>query len=671
MLGLRPWGYLLVLLPPALVMLGSGAARAQFGPGGGLRPQGGPGGGAGQGAPPPEKPEGPAEEAPDKGNTDVATEQLPAWPGQREKAIPFFQLNGYLRGRGYVWNNFHLGTFNDPAVRANPFTPPYSELPIVVPPNNSPAQQNAFTCAVRTGDNTCHTNTIKTADMRFRLDPTLNLSQQVRIHAQIDVFDNLVLGSTPDGYSINGRDATSNAQIFSRGQAPPTAGINSLSSAIQAKRAWGEINTPLFELDFGRMPLMWGTGMLFHDGNASYGRSAGPASISRSSGAIFRGDCNDCDYGTTVDRLMVTGRLWDHFVSLSWDWAATGPTSAIVYNQQLLGYNYNADNVADVNQWTLSLGRKDDEADIQAKLSRGESSFNYGLFLMLRTQGYGLNYNPRAQATPLTQTQSTTSLVAVTEVLKSLGQRDAWTVTPDIWARLDVGKLHLEAEGVGIFGNIGELSLPTALSGVTTQTTMSVVQLGGLVRGHYTLLRESLKIAAEIGSASGPQNGDPKGELNYQRAQEAPVGTVQSGLLQLRNTRFTFDPDYQVDMILFRRILGTVYNATYIKPSATYWLIDNFGGQVDVIYSLANKPATMPGHSVNMGLEINARLMYRNDEEGFYAGLEYGVLFNLGALEQQGSQATDPWYPQLPGSATPTVSGTTAQAFQAKIMLKF
>jgi uncharacterized protein (TIGR04551 family) len=607
----------------------------------------------------------------------VATEPLPQWPGQSEKKINFFQLNGYLRGRGYVWNNFHLGTFNNPTgsngttALANPFTPPYSELPIPVEPPNASGMTppNPFTCAVRTGDATCHTNTIKTADMRFRLDPTLNLSQQVRVHAQIDIFDNLVLGSTPDGYSINGRDTASNNQLLTHTQTPPTSGVNSLANSIVAKRAWGEINTPLFELDFGRMPLMWGTGMLFHDGDASYNRSAGPNASGHSSGLLFHGDCNDCDYGTTVDRLMITARLWDHFVSLSWDWAADGPTASILYPQQAIGYNYNADNIADVNQWTLSLGRKDDEGDIQAKLARGEASLNYGLFLMFRTQAWGLNYNPRVQAVPLTQTpgQLTESLYPVTQVLQSLGERDAWTLTPDVWARFDVGKLHLEAEGAGVFGNIGEISVPSTSGVGLTPTTQTILQLGGLFRGYYTLLHDSLKISAEVGSASGPQNGDRTGQLNYAQAQDSVNGTAATnGVPQLQNTRFTFDPDYQVDMILFRRILGTVYNATYIKPSVDYWLIDNFGGELAVIYSLANKPATFPGHEINMGLEINARLMYRNEEEGFYAGVEYGVLFNLGALQMQGSSPGDPWYPQ-----PYAVGSGTAQAFQAKVMLKF
>ena len=35
---------------------------------------------------------------------------------------------------------------------------------------------------------------------------------------------------------------------------------------------------------------------------------------------------------------------------------------------------------------------------------------------------------------------------------------------------------------------------------------------------------------------------------------------------------FHFSPEYHVDEILFRRILGTVTNAIYFKPSIAYWL---------------------------------------------------------------------------------------------------
>lgn len=664
------------ILPILIVICGlcglAGRAFGQFGPGGGMRPMGGPGAaGMGQGQPPPDKPEGPAEEAPEKQGTDVATEAVPEWPGQKQRESRLFQINGYLRGRGYYFSNLNLGHFNDPSQRANPFTLPYSELP--VPVDTSNMLPNAVACEPRTGDKGCRGNSFRTADMRLRLEPMILITDNVRVMAQVDLFDNLVLGSTPEGFYINGHGGTSDAypSIYARGQQPPHSGVNSLTSSISAKRAWGEIHLPFFDADlsFGRMPFMWGTGMLFHDGNASYDPRFRRVHL-RSTGQLFHGDCNDCDFGTTVDRLMIVARFWNHFVQLSWDWAASGPTSQILYNQQLLGWNYNADNVDDVNQWTFAVGRKDDEADIQERLLHKQPVFNYAAFLMLRTQDWDLRYNPRPQPTPQNQAQETGNYYSATEVLRSLGRRGAWTLTPDLWARLDVGDLHLEAEGAAVFGNIMELDGPVTVAGATPpKASVTVRQFGGLIRGHYRLLRDkSLKLAAEIGSASGPQNGDPTAELNWRRAQDAFVGPLSNGQTSLTHSRFVFDPDYHVDMIMFRRILGTVYNATYIKPSVSYWLIDSFGGQVDLIYSLANKPATFPGHAVNMGMEINARLMYKNEDEGFYITAEYGVLFSLGALEQTASI-----WDQTPGTFVPlpAVGGTTAQVFQAKLMLKF
>jgi hypothetical protein len=118
------------------VLLGvSQSAQAQFGPGGGMSPMGGQGGGMGgmggpQGGPPSDKPEGPAEAAPSTGRpATVAFEPLPQWPEKKDKSLQFFQLNGYLRGRGFYWYNYNLGHYNDGSARANPFTVPYSELP--------------------------------------------------------------------------------------------------------------------------------------------------------------------------------------------------------------------------------------------------------------------------------------------------------------------------------------------------------------------------------------------------------------------------------------------------------------------------------------------------------------------------------------------------------------
>ncbi|HNN95899.1 MAG TPA: TIGR04551 family protein [Pseudomonadota bacterium] len=630
-----------------LLLSGMGSkAWAQFGPGGGMRPMGGGAGGMGGpggmgGGPPGDKPEGPAEAAPGQAAVDIATESLPDWPQKKDRAFQPFTLNGYLRGRGFYWHNFNLGHFNDPTKLANPFGAPYSEIP------DAMGAPGAASCAVRSGAADCREEGIRTADMRFRLEPTLHISEYVRVKGQIDIFDNLILGSTPEGFYINGRGGAADGYptIFSRGQVAEESAINAIQSSIRAKRAWGEIKTSLVEIAFGRMPFMWGTGMLFHDGN-----------------------CPDCDFGTTVDRVMLTASAFDHFASISWDWAASGPTSAIVRNQMLTGWNYNIDNVDDVMQWTLLLGRKDDEQVIADRLRRGKVVVNYGALVLARVQGWDLTYNPRPQTTPTTMVgPDTPEYYPVKELQKSLGHRDAWSLTTDIWARLQWRKLYLEIEGAGVFGNIGEIDVFSdgGYGGDTAgrKATMQIQQFGGVLRGNYKFLKDQLIVGLEVGSASGPQNGDPRGELNWRRAREKPDGQVTSnGLIGLNSSRFTFDPDYHVDMILFRRILGTVYNATYMKPTVAYWLLpDTFGAQADFIYSLANRPATFPGHNVNVGAEINLRIMYQNKDEGFYTSLEYGVLFDLGAL----SQRNDIW------EGTRRSDGTTAQAFQAKVRVKF
>ena len=44
----------------------------------------------------------------------------------------------------------------------------------------------------------CGSKNIGGANTRFRLEPTINVTDQVRVHSQIDVLDNTIMGSTPD-----------------------------------------------------------------------------------------------------------------------------------------------------------------------------------------------------------------------------------------------------------------------------------------------------------------------------------------------------------------------------------------------------------------------------------------------------------------------------------------
>jgi hypothetical protein len=101
---------------------------------------------------------------------------------------------------------------------------------------------------------------------------------------------------------------------------------------------------------------------------------------------------------------------------------------------------------------------------------------------------------------------------------------------------------------------------------------------------------------------------------------------------------FYFSPEYHVDEIFFRRIMGTVTNAIYFKPSVAYWLDVAEGRQLglsgSVIYSMAPVPVSTPGNSMGYGVEMDLGLGYRNSNEKFYAGMVWGVFWPFGALNR-------------------------------------
>jgi uncharacterized protein (TIGR04551 family) len=602
-----------------LALLASAASRtayAQFGGGmgGGMRPGSQPGAAPGSSGPSEQK-DGPAEQAPDDKSESPALQPLPAWPAQKEKATQFFQLNGYIRMRAYLFHNLNLGYYQGQGTPVSPFFIPFSEYGQTgkVADNGAPSS-----CAQREQSN-CRTSNLTSADMRLRLEPTINVTDQVRVHAQFDVFDNMVLGSSPDTYSLNGLPTavSSVSSLYSNNAQSQVSGQNSVLSSIQAKRAWAEVHTPYAELSFGRMPSHWGMGMLTNNG-----------------------DCLDCDYGSTVDRVMVSTRLWGHFFTFMWDWVATGPTTQIIGPQTGQGVFYNADTLDDTSQWILAMGKIDKPEALKEKLDKGRIVTNYGGYFVYRQQ----DWTEAQGANPPATTGNTYQ-----QLQNSLVPRKAKEFIGDLYLRVDWKKLHLEAEGAIVAGKVGDLAdVYPNYSGSTL-----IVSGGFAFKGHYKLLaHDALKIYLEVGYASGDSSEDPSAQLNYRYQNLQPINN--------RIGRFEFDPDYHVDLILFRRILGAVNDAAYFKPGISYDILDNFTARADIMYALAANPVSYPGNSYNLGLEIDAALMYKNEEEGFYAGVAYGVLFPFAALSFPAS---------IYGGFAHDAS--TAQTFQGRIAVRF
>jgi hypothetical protein len=96
---------------------------------------------------------------------------------EQNRKLDLFELSGYFRLRPDMFNKFDLNRAPDPNGYTLWPTGPFS--PIVSARDRT-----------QTGVN-----------MRLRLEPTLNISEEVRIKMQADVLDNLLFGSTP-GYAF-------------------------------------------------------------------------------------------------------------------------------------------------------------------------------------------------------------------------------------------------------------------------------------------------------------------------------------------------------------------------------------------------------------------------------------------------------------------------------------
>ncbi|HTM18868.1 MAG TPA: TIGR04551 family protein [Kofleriaceae bacterium] len=536
------------------------------------------------------KPEGVAEPAPTQPGQLPTTPILPA-PKARKKRFQLFEIDGYFRWRGDWMKNLNLGfTGQDSMGNDNGLGIPYPR---------------SLSCAGDAPADAPCSGTIKSSNIRLRLEPVINIDERSSVHFQIDVLDNLVLGSTPDGSFNDGTARPTNIPInaFSGGQADPQAGRNYLTDSIRVKQAWAEVMTPLGLLRFGRMPSHWGMGILANAGGKD----------------PFHGTYDlDADYGDTADRLMFGTMIpgTDLRVAVGTDWAATTPTAAQsdIWRNRYDGQPFDLDDADDVNQWLVVLARLDSPEDFQDLRDQGEVAFNYGAYFVYRTQGW--DYNPS-----LTLGGGPSGLNVV--------RRDAKAYIPDAWVHIGHKKLEFEAEAVAVIGSIGELDdVASALD-----QGADVREFGGVAKVGYKMVQDKLRLGFEAGFASGDKwPATVPGRTNVRDARTIPCFDLQPGETCNDHTinNFRFDMDYKVDLILFRELLGTVTNALYLKPTLSYDLTRSITFKAASVVSFAAKPASTPGNGDMYGVEFDGDLGYEN--EGFFAGIAYGVLFPLSAM---------------------------------------
>ncbi len=209
-----------------------------------------------------------------KAEPPSADPTLASWTNPR----PVFSLNGYFRVRGEYYNKLSLGRLplsrltGDPFARWSPIDnggPTPSRQP-VLPAGGCSGEPSSIPDPAQRCDGS---STIRFANMRLRLQPTLSLSDNVRLHMMVDAFDNLVLGSTPEVKSVDqfgqvtGRAPGVPVDTLTRTSPPPEAFRNTVGDALLVRRAWGEVtNSTIGQVRFGRMGNQWGMGMLWNAG---------------------------------------------------------------------------------------------------------------------------------------------------------------------------------------------------------------------------------------------------------------------------------------------------------------------------------------------------------------------------------------------------------------------
>jgi uncharacterized protein (TIGR04551 family) len=560
------------------------------------------------------------------------------WVEEVKPRLNFLEFDGYFRTRFDFFNNLHLGTFDPLASRGtSAIAPPTMYRPFDGDPGCVDGEFSGLPCvSAEDGGNPADTAGLTSMNMRLRLDPTLNVSEDIRIRSTMDIFDNLVLGSTPESRPGFANNPTLPLPLFAATQLPPEGGFNTPYDAIRIKRLWAEIMTPFGQLRLGRQPQNWGLGVLVNDGNGI-----------------------DADYGDQADQVIFATRAFGHYVVPGYSisssgafgrggGAGNGGDGALGFYQGEQGQRFNLDPSDDVHTFILTIVKKDKQEDIEARLREGDWVLNYGVFGVYRTQQFDIPsyYSELFPSEPAAQAN-----------ILNYVRRNATAGVASLWAQFRWDKLRLETEAVGLIANIDGSS--TSSNGLeAVDDALQVLEDGNLVNkpifvlqgglafeSEYSMFNDSLSIGLDFGLASGddapgfglrpvikqePEAGDFDGK-QYGECLENNGPNGECTEVDNTITNFKFDPGYNVDLILFREVIGTVTDALYVKPHITYRVTEDLGIRGDFMWANALVRASTPGLQFPLGIELDGTAWYRSDD-GFFLMLQGGVMIPLAGL---------------------------------------
>lgn len=515
---------------------------------------------------------------------------------------PFIDVNGWFRVRSRYNSNFSMGT-NGTSL---------SPVPIEAEqPAGNPANSDA--------------DKLWTSDLRLLLEPTLHITESLRVHIEADLLRNVVLGSTP-AYSNFGPTG------HNPGQRLGSSSQLMLSDVLQINEAFGEIDTFFGTIAAGRMDNHWGLGMF---ANA--------------------GDCVDCDWNDNVDRIMFRTNIWNFYIMAALDFPSEGLFS---YQGPLrTGLPTDLSQSDDANQYTLSilhkpLTRQDRELQAQRLYVQRAPVVNGGLYFSYRSQN-GETVLPSGSG-PNANTAE-------------LFYRGLSLYTIDGWAQLlyepaSDRYMRIELEAIALLGGVDNITDAAPTSGSSNPSTTNCFDENQRINNledctapgnaSNDIRQFGIAMESEFGLGGPVKFGLNAGMATGGNAPNWGYGANTPDLAYYR-----FSPDYHVDLILFREVIGTVTNAVYANPhvTATFLEVGNrrMELQVDAIASRSFKQSGAPGLKPWLGLEFDASMRFILGDQ-FLAAVDGGILFPFDGLAAVDGQ------PRLSNSSLQDFSASTS-----------
>jgi uncharacterized protein (TIGR04551 family) len=268
------------------------------------------------------------------------------------------------------------------------------------------------------------------------------------------------------------------------------------------------------------------------------------------------------------------------------------------------------------------LGWRDDDARRRRRLA-GKVTVEYGAYGSYRWQQNDVPASYLPVAVPVTIDSS------------QVMHRGYEAGAVDVWLRISGPSFQVEAEGAWLHASIEQ---PSLIPGALLEGPVVGNQFGAAIESRFGDPEDTVIGGLDGGFASGDK-APGFGAFPAENAPAAQAGDLDGPQANppydTAVNNFRFHPDYHVDRILFREIIGTVTDAFYFRPHVRFRLWEHERGRLDArlaaVASFAVYPESTPGGAQPLGIELDPTLAYETDF-GFAAALEQGTLFGLSGL---------------------------------------